>query len=102
MSGDSFVFPRVPPPSAGRTHGGRRRCTPTPPLTELFSLQLQILGAISLQMFFFPPHPLHHFSCDGCSHSEPPRVLRRVVYNALGPSTPTPHNERDAGGGGGK
>lgn len=27
--------------------------TSLPPLTELFSLQLQILGAISLQMFFF-------------------------------------------------
>lgn len=52
---------------------------------ELFLLKLQMLSFISMLPFagFSPAAPPpFHFSCDGCSHCEPPQAGRQVVYHS--------------------
>lgn len=81
MSRDSFVSPRVPALSE-RKNTSRLACVC---LTELFLLKLQMLSFISMLPFagFSPAAPPpFHFSCDGCSHCEPPQAGRQVVYHS--------------------
>lgn len=80
MSRDNFASPRVPALSEEK-NTSRPACSLLDRVVFAQTADVNFYFYASLYRIF-SPNPRFHFSCDGCSHCEPPQAERQVVYHS--------------------